>query len=376
MAIPLFRVVHDEAIEAAVLDVLRSGQIASGRYVEPFRERLGRIIGNPRVVTLDSMSSAMTIALRLAGAGPGSEVITSPFACLSTNAPLGTAGVRAVWADVDPATGALDVADVARRITQRTRAVVLYHLAGYPGPARELAALCAERGVVLIEDCDNALGATVDGVPVGSHGDLAIYSFYPNRQIAAIEGGAIACRAQADFERAQLLRRFGIDVTRFRDPLGEIDAACDVPEIGWSAVFNNLGSAVGLAQLDGLAGRLAQTRANARRLMALLADVADVTPVRILPGADPVFWGLMVLSPRRDALLAALKGEGIGASKLHQRNDRYTGFGADAPQLPGIDAIAQQMLALPCGWWLSEAEVAQVADAVRRHAGRVQRACA
>ena len=364
VSIALFGVVNNTAIERAAGDVLRSGQIASGPAVEQFRRRFGAIIGTDNVATTSDMSSAMTIALRLAGAGPGTEVISMPFACLSTNAPIAGSGAVVRWADMNPETGAIDLDNVARLITRRTRALVLYHVAGYPGPAAAAAELCRDAGIRLIEDCDNALGATIDGTPVGSFGDHAIYSFYPNRQINGIEGGAITCRSASEFERVVRLRRFGIDPARFRDGLGEIDPACDVAEIGWAATMSNLNSAVALTQVDCVASRLARTRHNAHRLTSALDGLANLRPLAALPTALPAYWGFGVRVGGRDACLAAIKAAGVSASRLHHRNDGYSAFGTSEGKLPGVDAFTSTNLYLPCGWWLDDGDIDRVADVV------------
>lgn len=364
-SIPLFSTGHTDAVEQAALTVLRSGQIASGANVELFRAALAERIGNPSVVTTSDMSVAMTIALRLSGVNPGDEVITSPFACLSTNAPIALSGARIRWADIDPRTGALDVDDVRRLIGNQTRAVMVYHLAGYPGPSRELAAICEQAGLSLIEDCDNALGATRDGRPVGSDGHHAIFSFYPNRQVNGLEGGAISCRSPAHVERAARLRRFGIDAARFRDKSGEIADDADVAEIGWSGSMSNLNTAVALAQLTELDARLAATRANANLLQQALSSLPGIEVFETLPGADPAYWGLMVRSDKRDQLLACFKQAGILASKLHQRNDRYSGMPADRRLLQGVDEIERTALAVPCGWWLGQQDLDRVEEVAK-----------
>lgn len=352
------------AADEAAIAVLRSGQIASGPNVEAFRTALATTIGNPSVVTTSDMSMAIAIALRLIGIGPGDEVIASPFACLSTNSPIALSGAQIRWADVDPATGALDVDDVRRLIGPATKAVVVYHLAGYPCLASELTALCGGAGIALIEDCNNALGATSNGRPVGKDGDHAIYSFYPNRQVNGVEGGAIASRDPADTARAARLRRFGIDSTRFRGANGEIADNADVTEIGWSGSMSNLNAAVALAQIAALPDRLAATRANARRLERTFAALSGIMPFATLPGADPVYWGLMVRTARRDYLLAELKQAGVLASLLHQRNDRYSGVPAERRALPGVDEIERNVLAIPCGWWLGSADLDRIEEVV------------
>lgn len=364
---PLFGVFADENVERAMLDVLRSGQIASGPNVAAFEAAFAHFLGYGHTVGTSDMSSAIAIALRIAGVSPGDEVVCSPFACLSTTAPLALAGARPVWADMNPDTASISVKDVANLIGPRTRAVLLYHVCGYPGPAEELSELCRRRGIALIEDCDNALGAHLAGRPVGSFADYSIYSFYPNRQINALEGGMLVCARDEDAVRARRLRKFGIDPTNFRDACGEINPSADVPELGWSAPLSNISAATALAQIGTLAERMSRTRRNAARLANAVDDVAGVAPVTALPGAEPCPWVLLVRSPKRERMLSRLKEQGVQASGIHFRNDLYSGF-ASRRDLPGVDAFSATAFGLPCGWWLSDGDIDEIAEAVRRAA--------
>jgi dTDP-4-amino-4,6-dideoxygalactose transaminase len=367
--IPLFGVVRDASGERDLLAAIHSGGIASGHYAEAFRTGFGAAIGNDKVVITSDMSSAISIALHLAGVTADSEVICSPFACMSTNAPVGLSGARIRWADLDPRTATVPVSEIARLITARTKAVLLYHVAGYPAPVAEIAALCREAHVALIEDCDNALGAEYGGRQVGSFGDFAVYSFYPNRQINGLEGGALACRRAEDYERACKLRRFGLDPARMRDRTGEIDPALDAPEIGWAATMSNAHSAYALPQLGNVEARLRKTRENVEQLRAALVGARHLEIVEALPGATPAYWVLLARTGGRDECLAALKGAGISASKLHQPTDVYSGFNAERRPLPGVRAFAETAFALPCGWWLDAADVGRIAATVREIAG-------
>ncbi|QYF91978.1 DegT/DnrJ/EryC1/StrS family aminotransferase [Massilia sp. PAMC28688] len=350
--IALYKVFNDGACEAAALSVLRSGQVASGPAVEQFRQGVGRMLGNERVVTTDNMSSAMTLALRLAGVGEGDEVLCSPFACMATNSPIAHAGARPVWVDIDPRSAVPMIDSALAAITPRSKAIIIYHFAGFPAWNEPLVQACRKRGIAVIEDCDNALGATVDGRPAGSLGDYAVLSFSPIRQLSCIEGGALVCRTEDDFQRALRLKRFGYHPVMFRDASGEINEAEDVAEIGWSAGLNNLCSAIGAAQLPTYAQRLAQARRHVAMLREALAGLAGIEPMHAQPGCEPAPWVLPLLAQRRDALLAWLKSNGIAASKMHYRNDRYSGFSAASRDLPGVSAFSARMLGIPCGWWL------------------------
>lgn len=360
-AMRLFHGALSPAAERAAVDVMRSGQIASGPKVAEFEEALACLLKRPHVVSCNDMSSALVLALHLAGVGPGDEVLTQAFSCLSSNSPIARVGAKAVWVDMDPATASMSVEDLQRATTPRCKALMLYHVAGYPGPAQEITEFCRERGIVVIEDCNNAMGAIQDGRPVGSLGDYAVHSFYPNRQLAAIEGGALICPDQETAHRARRLRRFGIEMASFRDALGEINPDSDVPELGWSASFSQLNAAVGLAHMPELAMHLRGTRANAELLQESIQGLKGIRAVSVRPGAEPAYWGCLILAERREEVLRRLKAEGIHASRLHQRNDRYSGFAAARRALPGTDVLMDQILALPCGWWLAEPQMHRLA---------------
>lgn len=359
--IPLFHAYGDDATEAAALAVLRSGQIASGPKVAEFQQALTRWTAHAHVVTTSDMSSAMMLALHQLGVRPGDDVLTPAYTCMSSAAPIANLGARPRWVDVEPDTGLMDPAQLRARITPATRACVVYHAAGYPAASPALASICREHGIAFIEDCNNAFGATLGGLPVGHASDAAIYSFYPNRQINAAEGGAVAFRDERHAHAALQLRRFGIATTGFRDALGEINPASDIAQVGWSAAMSQLNAAMGLAQLPGLDARIARTRANARALAARLSGVEGLQVVAAGAGADPVYWGLLTLCERRDSVLAALKGQGVMASKLHHHLDTYSGFGSEPVELPGTAAFMARVLALPCGHWLTADDLDRIA---------------
>jgi dTDP-4-amino-4,6-dideoxygalactose transaminase len=352
-------------MELKALEVLRSGMIATGEYSERFSKAFATLIGQPHVVTTNDMSNAIQIALRLAGVREGDGVLTTAFSCLSTNAPIATAGASPVWVDVDPNTASVDLDSLNRVATKNCKALLLYHVGSYPGPVEEVKAFCEKRGIVMIEDCDNALLATVSGRQVGSWGKFSIYSFYPNRQINASEGGALACRDLNDSRRAIKLRRYGIDLLQFRTPDGEINPTCDVSEIGWAATLNNLCCSLALEQVSSVADRVSTARHNARTYDLALADVNGVSPIVPLSGAVPSYWTYLIRAKRRDELLHYLKTNHVGASRLHFLNTRYTGFRTSVPDLPGSSELMKAIIALPCGWWLTDDDVKYVSGLVR-----------
>nr|WP_290835575.1 DegT/DnrJ/EryC1/StrS family aminotransferase [Halomonas sp.] len=360
--ISLFGVVSIPEMETAALDVLRSGRIANGEYVEKFEKKLGDILGQPNVVTTVDMTSALFLALHLAGVVEGDEVLTTAFACLSTNTAIAHHKAKPIWVDVSPKSVEMDVADLQSKISEKTKAVILYHIAGYPGPAREIADICKQRGIVLIEDCDNALFAERESVQVGFNGDFSIYSFYPNRQINTTEGGALICKSPEMALKARKFRRFGINPRTFRTSEGEINSLSVIPEIGWSVALNNFCAALGCAQLDTVQLRHNKTQRNVQKLKALIKNIVGVTPVPVGENSNPAYWVFLLYIEDRDKVLSLLKQHGVMASCLHMRNDIYTGFGVrQSAQLPNTDYLQEHIMAIPCGWWLDDESLKHIA---------------
>jgi len=324
--------------------------------VGELEDRLEALFPGRFAVALSDMTQALALALRMAGIGAGDEVLTLALNCMSSNSAIAMVGARPVWVDVDPDTLTIDLADCARAITPRTRALVVYHIAGYPADLDAIEAFCRSHGLVLIEDANNALGARSTGRPAGHVGDYAILSFYANRQVNAIEGAALLCKDRESAVRARRLRRFGVDVASFRDADGEISADSDIAEIGWPATMSNVNACLACFQLERLASRLLQTQRHATVLRDALAGTS-VTPMSWRSEDEPVFWGFVVRASHRDELMRMLKANGVQCSKLHQRNDGYTGFDASPRALPGTDVLANEMLALPVGWWLDERQL-------------------
>jgi perosamine synthetase len=363
--IPLFGVVNLPEMEAIAIEVLRSGRIAGGEYITKFETEFGKMVGQANVVSTIDMTSAMHLALRLTGVKPGDEVLTIAFTCMSSSSAIAQCGGVPVWVDVQPSSVEMDVADLASKITHNTRAVILYHVAGYPGPAAEVAKLCKQHGIVLIEDCNNALFATRGGEQAGTHGDFAVYSFYPNRQLNTTEGGALICKSADMAAKARKLRRFGIDSNTFRNSIGEISPTSDIPEVGWAFTMNNLCAALGLAQLPTVTQRMQKTRSNVDALTKKITDFSGLQFVPAFADSKPAYWVLLLFVDNRDLVITSMKQQGVQVSSIHHRNDAYTGFqGSHSTTLPNTSELQKQVLGIPCGWWLSDENLDAIAKAL------------
>jgi dTDP-4-amino-4,6-dideoxygalactose transaminase len=338
----------------------RAGQLAAGAAVTQLERAIETRFPGHHAVAVGDMTNALAMTLRLAGVRQGDEVLTLAFNCMSSNSAIILAGAKVAWVDVDPATAAFDVDHARSRITARTRAVVVYHVSGYPADLAAIRRLCDDHALPLIEDANNAFGASIADRTVGTVGDFAVFSLYANRQINAIDGGIVLCARADHAEHARRLRRFGIDTARFRDADGEIDPLLDVSEIGMSSSLTNVHATLALGSLANVDARIARSRRNVALLTEATRDL-PLTPIAALGGAQPVYWTWLIRLADRDTVMRALKARGVQCSKLHFPNHHYTGFDVPAVALPGTDILQRNMLAIPCGWWLDEADIAHLA---------------
>lgn len=365
--IPLFRFFHPETAGADLQAVLASGRLASGPCVERFEQALGVFIGNPKVIATSDRSGALTLALRLSGVGPGDEVIVPPLVCLGTSMPIANLFAKPVWCDVDPATGMLDPAALAALVSPRTKAVIAYH---WGGDVCDLAAIrqrTREFGLKLIDDASAAFGAEYRGHRLGNTGaDFTIYSFYAVNQLASADGGALVCAHSSDCEAARQQRRYGIHQASFRLANGDLNPASDIPIAGYHFAMNELTAALGLSQFGNIDAIIAGHRANGRCFDDALHGIPGVRLLQRDPLAISGYWVYALRVERRDALIAKLHDHGIGAQRLHLRNDHYSCFAASPNPLPGVEVFDAENLALPCGWWVDDAARARIVDCIRR----------
>ena len=361
--IPLFDCSLSMRAISAIESPMLSGQLAAGPAVAELERSIEARFPERHAVAVSDMTHGLAIALTLANVCPGDEVLSLAFNCMSSNTAISRSGAHVKWVDVDPATASFDVEHARNCLTSRTKAVVVYHVSGYPADLIKIRQFCDYYGLALIEDANNAFGATIDEEKVGMVGDFAIFSFYANRQINAIDGGVILCREQNLADRARRLRRFGIDLTRFRDKDGEINQQTDIPEIGTSAALNNIHANLALISLDDVDERIARSRHNVS-LLSNATDELALTPILPVNGGNPAYWTWLIMLANRDEVMRALKADGVMCTKLHCPNYHYSGFSSHLQKLPGTSMLEEKMLAIPCGWWIEEKAIFQITSSI------------
>lgn len=340
---------------------LLSGYVGQGPRVEEFERALEPWVGRPFVLTVNSGTSALQLAMRLAGVAPGRSVVTTPASCFATNAPIITAGARVVWADVDPLSGNIDPADVARKIRRDTAAIVCVHWGGMPCNMMELNAVAAQYGLPVIQDAAHAFGAEYRGQPVGCASAYCCYSTQAIKHVTTIEGGILVCRDEEEYQRGKLLRWYGIDREGPR-----VDMRCeqDIYEAGYKINPTDVQATIGLEQLKYAADILATHRANAAFYDAMFSHLPGLTLTQRKPDRRSSFWLYTILAHDRPDFLRHMQEARIEASRVHARNDLHTVTRPYRVELPGVDAFDAQQVSIPVGWWIGPREREYIAEAV------------
>jgi perosamine synthetase len=364
MEIPLFSCRISTRNVQELFNILESGQLATGGYVYHLESAISKLVGNREVVLMDNVTHAIEMACRLCGATEGSEIITTSFNCMASNSALLSVNAKVIWADVSPREARIDIKSLISRITPLTKAVIAYHIAGYPYNAVEIQSICQERGLSFIEDANCALGASLSGKAIGTFGDFSVLSLYCNRQINAIEGAALICNDPEKALLARKLRRFAIDPHLFRDASGEIRSDYDIGEYGMNASMTNLNAFFGLSSLMSFEKRRRHSKSNAYYIRSRLPDTALFSLVPWSEVSQPSFWVLLAQSSNRDKIQHNLRQAGVQTTRLHHPNHLYSCFSGHGHGLEGTRRLYQDTFAIPCGWWLTKHDLDLIVKAI------------
>ncbi len=368
--IPFARPEFDDAEARAVADVLKSGWVSQGPTVQRFEELFAARVGARHAVATSSCTTALHLALVVAGVEAGDEVVCPSYSFIATaNAVLYT-GATPVFADIERDTWNLDPADALARITSKTRIVMPVHQVGLAADLDRFAP-AKDRDVVLLEDAACAIGSTYKGRPIGSHGHIACFSFHPRKTLSTGEGGMITTDDAALAERARQLRSHGASVSAHDRHQAKGVVFEEYRELGYNYRLSDVLAAIGLAQLPKVDRLLAKRREIADRYDAAFGSVRELQRPARPAYADHAFqsYGVM-LTPycrrERDEVLRELVERGIscrrGIPPIHLEPLYVNRFGRQS--LPVTEEVAARSLFLPMFASLSEDDQRRVVDAV------------
>lgn len=340
-----------------------------GPKVKQFEEELTQVIQNKNVVAVNSGTSALQLALRLANA-KGGEVITSPMTCFATSAAIVSEGAVPIWTDIDPKTGNIDPNEIEKKITKKTKAIMVVHWGGAPAELDKINKIASIYNLPVIEDAAQALGSEYNDKPIGSHSDFIAFSFQAIKIINTGDGGLLTTKKKRDANRGRKLRWYGID--RQSRSWDKKFSSWEYPitEVGMKAQMTDISASIGIGQLPYLEKLLEHRRKLAKIYEEALTKSTAVKAQKILPNSKSNYFMFTVIcanSQIKEKLWRNLNKINVKAEVAHRRNDLYPVFEkADHPKLPGVDKFDQNHLIIPVGYWVSTKKAKEIAEVLSK----------
>ena len=368
--IPFAKPEFDEAEACAVAEVLKSGWVSQGPVVARFEAMFAERVGARYAVATSSCTTALHLGLLHAGVAPGDEVICPSYSFIATSNAVLYAGATPVFADIQRDTWNIDPDDALRRVSARTKAIVPVHQVGLAADLDRFFEATA-RGILLVEDAACAIGSTYRGLPIGSHGNIACFSFHPRKTVCTAEGGMVTTDDAELAEQARRLRSHGASVSAVSRHHAKGLVFEEYRELGFNYRLSDVHAAIGVAQLSKLDALLARRHAVAERYNDAFATLPQLAVPARPPYANHAYQSYGVMLTRecrhdRDAVLRALVEGGIscrrGIPPIHLEPLYVDRFGRAS--LPVTEEVASRSLFLPMYASLPEADQRRVVDAV------------
>jgi perosamine synthetase len=367
--IPIAKPYLTEQDAQAAYDAIMSGWITQGPRVQEFEEKFASYTGAKHAVAVSNCTTGLHLAMIVAGIQAGDEVICPSMSYIATANSIMYVGATPVFAEVHPETYNLDVADVEKRITGKTKAVLLVHQIGMPADIDTFSALCKKHNLILIEDAACAAGSSYKGKKIGSHSDLVCFSFHPRKVISTGDGGMVTTNNDAYAERMKLLRQHGMSVNAGARHGATKIIFEDHLEVAYNYRMTDIQAAVGIQQLAKLDWIVEERRKIAQRY---LSELADIECIRLPREEDGYFTNWQSFSIylkenaplSRNELMQALLDKGIASRRGVMTSHRETAYKSQCAglSLPRTEDACDRSIIIPLYVPMNQEDISCVVD--------------
>jgi dTDP-4-amino-4,6-dideoxygalactose transaminase len=388
--IPLFKVFMADTAAEEVAKILNSGYIGQGPKVEEFENQLKKYFNHDYVQTVNSGTSALHLALQLLqkpikynktyegiigyetewpGLQPGDEVLATAMTCTATNWPILAHGLKIKWVDVDPETLNMDLDDLARKITPTTKAIMLVHWGGYPNDLDKIRKIQDKAyhmygfKPAVIEDGAHSFGSTYKGKPIGTYGNLTMFSLQAIKHITSVDGGLLLSPHKQLHDRGKLIRWYGIDRDGDRK---DFRCEANIEEWGYKFHMNDVNATVGIENFKHADEIISKHKKNAAYYDKHLQNIPGVTLLKREKGHDSAFWIYSMLVENRDGFYKWMDECKIAVSQVHERNDKHTCVKEYRSFLPNLDKTIEKIVSIPVGWWVTPEEREYIVNCIKK----------
>jgi len=371
LPIPLFKVFMDSKASEDVGKTLTSGFISQGPKVEEFEALLQKHFKNENILTVNSATSGLVLAIRLCNLEKDDEVLCCPLTCFATTVPVLLNNVQIKWVDVDKDTCNISLTDLKAKISERTKVILLVHWGGTPVDLSEIEriqAFCYDTygfKPMVIEDCAHSFGTTYDSVYLGSRGkNICVYSFQAIKHFTTGDGGMICLPNNELYSRAKLLRWFGIDKNK-RSGNGDFRLESNIEEWGYKFNMNDINATIGITNLPHALDIVQKHKDNAKYYTDELSKLKSSNIRLFKYSNESSYWLFTIKIADRDRFIKYMGDREITVSAVHRRNDVHSCVEKYKTYLPVLDELEKEMVCLPVGWWVTETQREYIVESIK-----------
>jgi dTDP-4-amino-4,6-dideoxygalactose transaminase len=363
--IPLFKVFMSPDVGENVNKVLYSGFVTQGKKVEEFEGKLKSFFNYPHVLTVNSGTSGLTLALRLLNLPKNSIVFSTALTCTATNWAIMANGNDIRWVDVDKNTCNIDLDDLEIKIKEQCNkdiskigAIMIVHWGGYPLDMNRLKEIQTiinfqyNRFIPIIEDCAHAFGGKFEDKFLGTFGNISVFSLQAIKHLTCGDGGLIFLPNEELYKRAKLLRWFGID-REHRSGGKDLRLEDDIPEWGYKFHMNDINATIGSSNLSHIGNILKRHRDNAKWYNENLKNINGIELLDFSEKFDSSYWIYTLKVADKTSFMEFMNEKNIMVSQVHNRNDIHSCVLKFKCSLPNLDKLEKEIISIPVGWWVS-----------------------
>jgi dTDP-4-amino-4,6-dideoxygalactose transaminase len=382
--ISLFKVFMSQDVIKPLNDVLMSGFITQGPKVEEFEKELTNFIGNPYVLTLNSATAGLTLALRLLknkdeeNNWPGFDekediVLTPALTCFATTAAILSNNVKIQWLDVDLETANIDINDLKNKLSEKTKVIYIVHWGGTPvdlDSLKEIQEYSLQKfgfKPMIVEDCAHSFGAEYNNKKIGNNDNICVFSLQAIKHLTTGDGGIITLPNKKLYERCKLLRWYGIDRDKRNYKGKDFRLENDITEYGYKFHMNDVNATIGLYNLPHIPSLLEKNRKNAAYFDENLKNIDNIKLLSNNSKCNSAYWlySIRVLNGKKYEFIEKMKEAGIMTSQVHNRNDINSCVKDFVDILPNLDIMEKELLCIPVGWWLTDYDLEHIVKTIR-----------
>jgi dTDP-4-amino-4,6-dideoxygalactose transaminase len=379
----LFKVFMSEDILEPMNKLLMSGQLTQGPVVEKFETKLKEYLNNPYILTLNSATAGLTIALRLLknkdtlhdwpGFNDLTDIVLTPaLTCFATTAAVLANNVKIKWLDVDLNTANICLEDLKNKLNEKTKVIYLVHWGGNPVDLDELDKICEEHKEnygfkpIVVEDCAHSFGAEYNGKKIGSNKNICVFSLQAIKHLTTGDGGLITLPTEDLYERCKLLRWYGINREKRNYKGKDFRLENDILEYGYKFHMNDINATIGVYNLPHIPELLRKNRENGKYFDEHLKDISGIKLMKNNPKCNSAYWlyTIRVLDGKKQDFMDKMKEKNIMTSQVHNRNDINSCVKEFEEALPNLDILEKELVCIPVGWWLTHSEIEYIINIV------------